>query len=74
MNKQSDLEFLTLNEGWPYWPWCPVKRQGVMGCVFCHGSSVYLRNVFSPPILLEEVEKISYPSLAALCEDGWVVD
>ena len=73
MQHLSDLEFLSHPDTWGHWPWCPVKRDGVMGCVFWNESSVYLRNVFIAESL-DGVEKVEYETLAALCEAGWRVD
>lgn len=73
-NGKTDLDFLTEYRLWPRYPWCPVKRNGVMGCVFWNAPVVYLRNIWSSGGTLDDIEKIIYPTLAALCEDGWRVD
>ena len=75
MPELSDLEFLTRFEGWAYYPWCPVKRDGVMGCVRYDRPTVHLFNIWAQkPTPIGVKDWIDYDSLAALCEAGWRVD
>lgn len=74
MQDSPDLQFLTQYEGWPHYPWCPVTRGDVMGCVFWNAPVVYLRNVWDQGGSLDNIEQVPYGSLVDLVRDGWRVD
>jgi len=84
---KTDKDMILSPVSWPRWPVLPLKRGDVFsngGTGFLIASrepwsAVYLTNMYelkAGPIRpqLENVEKITYSSIDALIDDGWVVD
>jgi hypothetical protein len=74
----EDIQHLTTTIGWPYWPFCSIKKNGVLACCYDGkdgGRVVYLKNLF---LVIDEeldgVETIKYTNSYELVKDGWKVD
>ena len=73
--EMTDLEWLSNPDNWPLWPWCAVKRDGVLGCVPSDAPEVHVFNIWDLRVrATTPIKKLVYESLAALCEAGWRVD
>ena len=85
-NYMRDLEMAMHPDRWPVWPQLPLKRSTSeygdlrsVGRLIERGLSdppqiqpiVYLGVIFTKP---NPDERIEYPSLEAVFEDGWRVD